>query len=83
MKKIKEDTFELRTGKIIHPDCGPAGIGKRWVTGFTLCEMEDNAFAYGLIRGNDDEPDLTKEEAIEVVDYMIMSWTMFAISLKK
>lgn len=82
MKKLSEEVFELSSGKVIRPDCGPWGIGKRWVIGFTIVEIEDNVFAYPVEIDREGQPDLTKEEAIELALYMSDQWNMFADSLK-
>jgi hypothetical protein len=86
MKRIGA-SFELNNGRIINPDVVLSDLTQNEVITFGLYEITPGQFAYvlkGSFSGPDIpyESDLTKEEAIEVADYMINEWTKFKDSLK-
>jgi len=95
MKRIGA-SFELNNGRTINPQVVLSGLTQNELITFGLyaCqtinasdEIEPGQFAYcmdGPFSGVEVpfEPDLTKEEAIEVADYMINEWTKFKDNLK-
>lgn len=86
MKRIGA-SFELNNGRTINPQVVLSGLTQNELITFGLYEIEPDQFAYcmdGPFSGVEVpfEPDLTKEEAIEVADYMINEWTKFKDNLK-
>jgi len=86
MKRIGA-SFELNNGRTINPQVVLSGLTQNELITFGLYEIEPGQFAYcmdGPFSGVEVpfEPDLTKEEAIEVADYMINEWTKFKDNLK-
>ena len=86
MKRIGA-SFELNNGRTINPQVVLSGLTQNEVITFGLYEIEPGQFAYCMDGPSSGvempfEPDLTKEEAIEVADYMINEWTKFKDNLK-
>ena len=86
MKRIGA-SFELNNGRTINPQVVLSGLTQNELITFGLYEIEPGQFTYcmdGPFSGVEVpfEPDLTKEEAIEVADYMINEWTKFKDNLK-
>lgn len=79
MKPTGNDSYELTTGKVIHPNNGI--IGLREVEGFKIFEGYDGSW---ITESEEDEPELielTNEEVKEIALYMSELWLKFYTKL--
>ena len=73
--KIEGDNVIFSTGKVKSANCGIIGIGH----GHSVSEGYDGGFFEPKDEGEDDEyyEGLTKEEQVELAEYMIKRWEDF------
>lgn len=80
MKKISTESFQLSTGKIIHPNEGIIGIAD-YDGKYRIFGGYDDEFWTRLDTKDEKYVDLTDDEAKEIAVYMITLWTKFISTL--
>ena len=80
MKKISGESFQLSTGKVIHPNDGIIGLGE-YNGKYRIFGGFDDEFWTREDTVDDKYVDLTPAEAREVAIYMVSQWTKFASTL--